>query len=267
MPYQTFQGSLDATDLRIGVLVSRFNEFITEQLAKGALQVLEKHGCKSRKHHLCESAWSLGIGYCGESTGAALRRASLLWEPWSGAIRRISSMSPAALTDGLNQVSLETGVPIAFGVLTTDDMQQAMDRAGGKSGNKGAEAAEVAIELANLIKRLEEPPITMAARHRSRKRALQVLFEWDMRGGSIDTRHLPFLRHPLFGRRREKAEARPVHGRTGSRNGSECKEIDEQIEAKSEHWRLARMAVVDRNILRLGDLRAKAERRSRSRRD
>ena len=54
-------------------------------------------------------------------------------------------------TDGLNQVSLQTGVPVAFGVLTTDNMQQAMDRAGGKSGNKGAEAAEVAIELANLI--------------------------------------------------------------------------------------------------------------------
>ena len=58
--------------------------------------------------------------------------------------------------DGLNQVSLETGVPIAFGVLTTDDMQQAMDRAGGKSGNKGAEAAEVAIELANLMKSLKK---------------------------------------------------------------------------------------------------------------
>ena len=58
--------------------------------------------------------------------------------------------------DGLQQVSLETGVPIAFGVLTTDDMQQAMDRAGGKSGNKGSEAAEVAIELANLIRQLKE---------------------------------------------------------------------------------------------------------------
>ena len=65
-------------------------------------------------------------------------------------------------------------------------MQQAMDRAGGKSGNKGAEAAEVAIELANLIKTLKGSR-KMAARHRSRKRALQVLFEWDIRGGSIDS--------------------------------------------------------------------------------
>jgi len=57
---------------------------------------------------------------------------------------------------GLSQASLETGVPIAFGVLTTNDMQQAMDRAGGKLGNKGAEAAEVAIELANLMKQLKD---------------------------------------------------------------------------------------------------------------
>ena len=58
--------------------------------------------------------------------------------------------------DGLSRVSLETGVPIAFGVLTVNDMQQAMDRAGGKSGNKGAEAAEVAIELANLLRQIRE---------------------------------------------------------------------------------------------------------------
>jgi 6,7-dimethyl-8-ribityllumazine synthase len=57
--------------------------------------------------------------------------------------------------DGLNRASLDTGVPIAFGVLTTDDLQQAMDRAGGKSGNKGAEAADVAIELANLLRELK----------------------------------------------------------------------------------------------------------------
>lgn len=64
----------------------------------------------------------------------------------------------AGATDGLRQVSMETGVPIAFGILTTNDMQQAMDRAGGKSGNKGCEAAEAAIELANLIRHLKEQP-------------------------------------------------------------------------------------------------------------
>src|SRR3569833_1026993 len=106
MPYQTFQGSLDATNLRIGLIVSRFNEFITEQLAKGALEVLRARGCPDENIFFKKvpGAWELAI---------------------------------------------------AFGVLTTEDMQQAMDRAGGKSGNKGAEAAEVAIELANLIRDLK----------------------------------------------------------------------------------------------------------------
>jgi 6,7-dimethyl-8-ribityllumazine synthase len=154
MPYQTYQGSLDATNLRIGVLVSRFNEFITEQLATGALQVLEKHGCKQDHIILVKvpGAWELAIAakalapQCDAlvALGAVIRGDTPHFE-----------FVANGTTDGLNQVSIETGVPIAFGVLTTDNMQQAMDRAGGKSGNKGAEAAEVAIELANLIKTLK----------------------------------------------------------------------------------------------------------------
>ena len=154
MPYQTIQGSLDATDLRIGVLVSRFNEFITEQLALGALQVLEKHGCKHENITFVKvpGAWELAVAakalapQCDAlvALGAIIR----------GDTPHFEFVARGA-TDGLNQVSLQTGVPIAFGVLTTDDMQQAMDRAGGKSGNKGAEAAEVAIELADLMRRLK----------------------------------------------------------------------------------------------------------------
>lgn len=155
MPYQTYLGSLDATNLRIGILVSRFNEFITEQLAAGALQVLEKHGCPHQNISLVKvpGAWELAIA----AKTLAPRCDALIA---LGAIIRGDTphfeFVARGATDGLNQVSLETGVPIAFGVLTTDDMQQAMDRAGGKSGNKGAEAAEVAIELANLLKSLRD---------------------------------------------------------------------------------------------------------------
>ena len=157
MPYRTFQGSLDASGLRIGVVVSRFNEFITEQLAKGALAVLEKHGCRNENIRFVKvpGAWELPI--------AAKALAS-----WCDAIVALGAVvrgdTPhfeyvaAGATDGLRQVSMETGVPIAFGILTTNDMQQAMDRAGGKSGNKGCEAAEAAIELANLIRHLKEQP-------------------------------------------------------------------------------------------------------------
>ncbi|MFL6416178.1 MAG: 6,7-dimethyl-8-ribityllumazine synthase [Bryobacteraceae bacterium] len=154
MSYQTYHGSLDATNLRIGVLVSRFNEFITEQLAIGALQTLEKHGCPRENITLVKvpGAWELAVvakrlaPQCDAvvALGAVIRGDTPHFE-----------FVARGVTDGLNQVSLQTGVPIAFGVLTTDNMQQAMDRAGGKSGNKGGEAAEVAIELANLMKSLK----------------------------------------------------------------------------------------------------------------
>jgi 6,7-dimethyl-8-ribityllumazine synthase len=155
MPYRTFQRSLDAAPLRIGVIVSRFNEFITEQLARGALDVLEKHGCLHENISFVKvpGAWELPIAakvlaqQCDAivAVGAVVR----------GETPHFEYVARGA-ADGLQQVSLETGVPIAFGVLTTDDMQQAMDRAGGKSGNKGSEAAEVAIEVANLVRQLKE---------------------------------------------------------------------------------------------------------------
>ncbi|MBV8072563.1 MAG: 6,7-dimethyl-8-ribityllumazine synthase [Acidobacteriaceae bacterium] len=154
MPYKTFQGQLDASRLRIGVVVSRFNEFITEQLARGALEVLEKRGCIPENISLIRvpGAWELPIAaqqlapHCDAiiALGAVIRGDTPHFEYVAG-----------GAAQGLNRVSLDTGIPISFGVLTTDDMQQAMDRAGGKSGNKGSEAAEVAIELANLVRLLK----------------------------------------------------------------------------------------------------------------
>ena len=155
MPHRTFQGSLEAANLRIGIVVSRFNEFITEQLAKGAVEVLLSKGCSEERITVVKvpGAWELPIAakaissHCDAivALGAVIRGDTPHFEYVAG-----------GAADGLLQVSLETGVPIAFGVLTTDDIQQAMDRAGGKSGNKGSEAAETAIELANLIKRIKE---------------------------------------------------------------------------------------------------------------
>ena len=153
MSYLTFQGSLDASTLRIGVVVSRFNEFITEQLAKGALEVLEKHGCPHENIRFVKvpGAWELAIAakHLAPSCDAIIALGAVV----RGDTPHFDFVAGGA-TDGLNRVSLDTGVPVAFGVLTTDTMQQAMDRAGGKSGNKGAEAAEVAIELANLVHEL-----------------------------------------------------------------------------------------------------------------
>jgi 6,7-dimethyl-8-ribityllumazine synthase len=134
--------------------VSRFNEFITEQLTSGALNVLEKQGCPLENICLVKvpGAWELAVAAkklarrCDAviAIGAVVRGDTPHFDYVAG-----------GAADGLNLASLETGVPIAFGVLTTDNMQQAMDRAGGKSGNKGAEAAAVAIEMANLMRTLE----------------------------------------------------------------------------------------------------------------
>jgi len=155
MPYKTIEGSLDATGLRIGIVVSRFNEFITEALAQGALAALEKRGCASENITIVKvpGAWELPLA----AKALALRCDGVVA---IGAVVRGDTPHfdyvAGGASHGLSQASLETGVPIAFGVLTTNDMQQAMDRAGGKLGNKGAEAAEVAIELANLMKQLKD---------------------------------------------------------------------------------------------------------------
>jgi len=153
MPYQTFQGTLDATGLRIGIVVSRFNEFITEQLAKGALETLEKYGCPHENIHFVKvpGAWELAIA--AKALAPRCDAIVALGAVVRGDTPHFEYVASGA-ADGLRRVSLETGVPIAFGVLTTDDMQQAMDRAGGKSGNKGIDATEAAIELANLMKLL-----------------------------------------------------------------------------------------------------------------
>ncbi len=149
MPYQTLQGSLDASRLRFGLVVSRFNEFITEQLAKAALDTLEMHGCPSENIIFVKvpGAWELFSAaqalspHCDAiiAVGAVIR----------GDTPHFEYVASGA-TQGLRQVSTQTGIPIAFGLLTTNDMQQAMDRAGGKLGNKGIDAAEAAIEMANL---------------------------------------------------------------------------------------------------------------------
>ena len=154
MPYRTFQGSLNAANLRIGIVVSRFNEFITEQLAKGALDALEKHGCPHENISFVKvpGAWELPIA--AKALAAQCDAIVALGAVVRGDTPHFEYVAGGA-AQGLSRVSLDTGVPVAFGVLTTDDLQQAMDRAGGKSGNKGSEAAEAAIELANLIRALK----------------------------------------------------------------------------------------------------------------
>lgn len=155
MPHQTFQGTLDATGLRIGIVVSRFNEFITEALAKAALETLEKHGCRAEDILLVKVPGAWELPFAAQTIAPSCDAIVAIGAVVRGDTPHFDYVAGGA-ANGLTQVGIQTRVPIAFGVLTTDNMQQAMDRAGGKSGNKGAEAAEVAIELANLLRQLRD---------------------------------------------------------------------------------------------------------------
>ncbi|KJS88571.1 MAG: 6,7-dimethyl-8-ribityllumazine synthase [Peptococcaceae bacterium BICA1-8] len=152
---KTYQGKLLAEGLKVGIVVARFNEFITSKLLGGALDALERHGINPEE---IEVAWVPGafeIPLIAQKMveknydaviclGAVIR----------GATPHFDYVS-AEVTKGVAQVGLKSGKPVIFGVLTTDSIEQAIERAGTKAGNKGFEAAVTAIETVNLIKDIE----------------------------------------------------------------------------------------------------------------
>ncbi|MGG3692681.1 6,7-dimethyl-8-ribityllumazine synthase [Heyndrickxia ginsengihumi] len=152
---KVYEGKLVGTGLKIGIVVSRFNEFITSKLLSGAEDALSRHGVESEN---IEIAWVPGafeiplIAKKMASSGkydAVLALGTVI----RGATAHFDFVSNEA-TKGVAQASLQTEVPVIFGVLTTDTIEQAIERAGTKAGNKGWDAAIGAIEMANLLKQL-----------------------------------------------------------------------------------------------------------------
>jgi len=150
------QGDHDGSHLRIGVVVSRFNESVTEALLKGALEGLDEAKVPT------DAVTIASVPGAFELAGTAGRLAA------SGAVDAVVCIGAvirgqtdhftfvaAAAQEGILRVSIDTGIPIIFGVLTTDDYEQAEDRAGGAAGNKGYEAALDAVEMANLYRSLD----------------------------------------------------------------------------------------------------------------
>ena len=152
---QVIEGGHDAAGLRIAVVAARFNEEVVARLIAGALEALARQGADPERIELVRvpGAFDLppvvrrlaGAGRCDAivALGAVIRGETAHFDYVAG-----------ECAAGLARVASETGVPVAFGVLTTDDEEQALARAGGASGNKGAEAALAAVELANLMRRL-----------------------------------------------------------------------------------------------------------------
>ncbi len=151
---RTLEGDLQGQGLKVAIVVSRFNSFITDRLVEGAVDGLRRHGVEEKDISLVKvpGSFELPLAVRRASAGkvdAVIALGALI----RGGTPHFDYLS-AEVTKGLAQVSLESGVPVAFGVLTTDTVEQAIERAGTKSGNKGFEAALSAIEMAKLLKKL-----------------------------------------------------------------------------------------------------------------
>ena len=155
---RTYEGNFDARDLRVAVVVSRFNETISKQLLDGALDSLRRHGANEDNLSVTwvPGAYELPLAADRIAGSGAVDAVVCLGAVIRGETAHFEYVAGGAAT-GIAEVSLRTGVPVAFGVLTTETTEQAENRAGGKMGNKGAEAATAAIEMANLLAALPKP--------------------------------------------------------------------------------------------------------------
>ena len=146
------KGTLNGEGLRVAVVVARFNEVITRQLLSGALDTLARHGVRDNDISVAWVPGSFELGVVAKTFAKTGRYDSVIC---LGAVIRGETghydMVAGQASRSTAAVGLETGVPTIFGVLTTENMEQAMNRAGGKSGNTGSNAAVAAIETARLV--------------------------------------------------------------------------------------------------------------------
>ena len=152
---KTFEGELQAKGLKFAIIVSRFNDFIGSKLLDGAVDALTRHGASEQNIEVIKVPGAYEIPLAAKKVALKKKHDALIC---LGAIIRGATPHfdyvAAEASKGIAQASLDTGIPIAFGVLTTDTIEQAVERAGTKSGNKGWDCAMVAIEMAQLFKKL-----------------------------------------------------------------------------------------------------------------
>jgi len=149
------EGMLNAEGLRFGIIVSRFNGFIAERLLEGALDALTRHGASADGITIAKVPGSFEIPLVAQKMAESGSYDAVIC---LGAIIRGATPHfdyvAAETAKGIAQAGMKSGVPVIFGVLTTDTIEQAVERAGTKAGNKGFDAAMTAIEVARLVKEL-----------------------------------------------------------------------------------------------------------------
>ncbi|NLL05675.1 MAG: 6,7-dimethyl-8-ribityllumazine synthase [Clostridiaceae bacterium] len=155
MGIKTNEGKLIASGLNYGIVVGRFNEFISSKLLGGAIDALLRHGAEESNIEVSWVPGAFEIPLVASKMAASKKFDAIICV---GAVIRGSTPHfdyvSSEVSKGVAKVSLDSGLPVIFGVLTTDTIEQAIERAGTKAGNKGYDAAVTAIEMANLLKSL-----------------------------------------------------------------------------------------------------------------
>jgi len=152
------EGQLSASGLRFGIVVGRFNSFISDRLLEGALDALIRHGGSDDLIEVVKVPGAFEIPLAAQKmAGRKYDAVICLGAVIRGSTPHFDYVS-SEVSKGVASVGLDSGIPIAFGVLTTDSIEQAIERAGTKAGNKGFEAAVTAIEMASLMKQLTLAP-------------------------------------------------------------------------------------------------------------
>ena len=152
---RVLEGKLNASGASFGLVVSRFNTFITERLLEGALDALTRLGARAEDIMIMRvpGAWEMPLAARKMASSGQFDALICLGAVIRGSTPHFDYVS-AEVSKGIASVSLSTGVPISFGVLTTDTIEQAVERAGTKAGNKGFDAAQSAVEMVSVFKQL-----------------------------------------------------------------------------------------------------------------
>ena len=149
------EGKLVSQGMQIGIVASRFNEFITSKLLSGALDTLKRHEVQEEEIHIAWVPGAFEIPLAASKLAQTGKYDAIIC--LGAVIRGDTSHYDYVCNEskGIAQISLSTHIPVLFGVLTTDTIQQAIERAGTKAGNKGSECAESAIEMVNLLREID----------------------------------------------------------------------------------------------------------------
>lgn len=153
---KTYEGQLVASENdKFCIILARFNDFIGAKLLSGAIDELKRHGVKEENIEVVRVPGAFEIPVIAQKVAGSKKYSAVitLGAVIKGATPHFDYVSNE-VAKGIAQVSLNTGVPVTFGVLTTDNIEQAIERAGTKAGNKGSDAARTAIEMANLLKEI-----------------------------------------------------------------------------------------------------------------